>query len=86
MLLSEAMESKLNFDNEKRQQLIAQARINELIYYELKKQGVTSQIDEDIGIDFIDTESICGESESRNQSIESRNQSILVKKMVAEYR
>ena len=48
MLLSEAMESKLNFDNEKRQQLIAQARINELIYYELKKQGVTSQIDEDI--------------------------------------
>ena len=86
MLLSEAMESKLNFDNEKRQQLIAQARINELIYYELKKQGVTSQIDEDIGIDFIDTESFCGESESRNQSIESRNQSILVKKMVAEYR
>ena len=54
MLLVEAMKNNFALDSAYRHQLRLKAQMNEYMYYLLKQQRIKAQINEDIGIDFID--------------------------------
>ena len=54
MLLQEFIKDKLESDQEANRQLKARAEATEYLYNLFKQEGVSAQIDSDIGIDFID--------------------------------
>ena len=62
------------------------AQMNEFLYYALKKEEVTAQIDEDIGIDFIDFARTSSYMVTIQNEREERQTSMYVADIVAEYR
>ena len=54
MLLQEFIKDKLELDQEANRLLKARAEATEYLYNLFKQEGVSAQIDSDIGIDFID--------------------------------
>ena len=68
-LIREMYRSKLALESEELEKIREIAEVNEFLYYKLREEGLTQQIDEDIGIEFLNLDRIL----QRTQTIDSHD-------------
>ena len=68
-LIRETYKNKLTLESDHLEKMREIAEVNEFLYYKLREEGLTSQIDEDIGIEFLNLDRIL----MRNKSIETHD-------------
>ena len=75
-LLTETNRPDLQLDTVESQNIKTKAKANEFLYYKLQEFGLISQMDIDIGIEFIDTDrNIATQGTGNHDSVNSLNDS-----------
>ena len=77
-LLTDTNRSDLALDTVESQNIKTKAKANEFLYYKLKEFGLISQMDIDIGIEFIDMDRAT-QSTGHHDSVNSLNDSVIQK-------